>query len=72
MYTVHGRGADLPFYQGSIWIQICTKMLQHSQTQPYDICNRVIYLTQTHLYVEHLTEKQVVFKVFVMTRPQVD
>ena len=42
---------------GSILLQI---NLEHSQAQPYGICTRVIYLTQTHLYVEHHTEKQLV------------
>ena len=61
MYTVHGRGADLPFFMhfrhGPILVQI---NLQHSQAQPYGICTRVIYLTQPHLYVDHQTEKQLV------------
>ena len=34
--------------------------LQHSQAQSYGICTRVIYQTQSHLYVEHQTEKQLV------------
>ena len=34
--------------------------LQHSQAQPHGICTRVNYLTQTHLYVEHHTKKQLV------------
>ena len=49
--------------------------LQHSQAQPYGIFTRVIYLTQTYLYVEHHAEKQLVstiFKVFGMTRSWVD
>ena len=58
MYTVHGREAYLPFLMrfghGPILVQI---NLQHSQAQPYGISTRVIYLTQTHLYVEHHTEK---------------
>jgi hypothetical protein len=61
MYTEHGRGADLLFFMrfghGPILVQI---NLQHSQAQPYGICTRVIYLTQTHLSVEHHTEKQLV------------
>ena len=61
MYTVHSKGADLPFFMrfghGPILVQI---NLQHSQAQPYVICTRVIYLTQTHLYVEHHKEKQLV------------
>ena len=62
MYTVHGQGADLPFFihfgHGPVLVQI---NLQHSQAQPYGICIRVIYLTQTHyLYVEHHAEKQIV------------
>ena len=61
MFTVHGRGANLPFFMrfghGPILVQI---NLQHSQAQPYGICTRVIYLTQTHLCVEHHTEKQLV------------
>ena len=61
MYTVHGRGADLPllfaFRPRPILVQI---NLQNSQAQPYGVCIRVIYLTQTYLYVEHHTEKQLV------------
>ena len=61
MYTVHGRGADLPFFMrfghGPILLQI---NLQHSQAQPYGIWTGVIYLTQNHLYVEHQTDKQLV------------
>ena len=57
MYTVQGRGADLPFFMrfghGPILVQI---NLKHSKAQPYGICTRVIY--QTHLYVH--TEKQLV------------
>ena len=64
MYTVHDRGADLPFFlrfgNGPILEQI---NLLHSQTQPYVICTRVIYLTQTYFYVEHHTEKQLVLFV---------
>ena len=52
MYTVSVR-----FDHGPILVQI---YLQHSQAQPYGICTRVIYPTQTHLYVEHHTEKQLV------------
>ena len=76
MYTVHGREADLPFFlrfeHGPILVQI---NLQHSQAQPYGICNRVIYLTQTHhIYVGHHTEKQLVqfLKSLGMTRSRVD
>ena len=47
--STHGRGADLPLFlhfgHGPILVQI---NLQHSQAQPYGICTRVIYLTQTH------------------------
>ena len=61
LYTVHGKGADLPFFMRfghyTILVQI---NLQHSQAQPYGICTRVIYLTQSHLYVEHNTENQLV------------
>ena len=59
LYSVHGRGAYffLRFGHGSILVQI---IMQHSQAQPYAICTRVIYLTQTHLYVEYHTEKQLV------------
>ena len=56
MYTVHcvhGRGVEFPFFMhfshGPILVQI---NLQHSQAKPYGKCTRVIYLTQTHLYVE--------------------
>ena len=42
MYTVHGQGANLPFFllfgQGPILVQI---NLQHSQAQPYGIFTRV-------------------------------
>ena len=55
MYTVHGRGADLSFFfrlsHGSKLVEI---NLQHSQTQPCGISTRVIYLTQTYLYVIHM------------------
>ena len=30
---------------------IGTDKSAHSQAQPYGICNRVIYLTQTHLHI---------------------
>ena len=43
MYTVHGRGADLPFFMrfghGPILVE---RNLQHDQAQPYDICTREI------------------------------
>ena len=55
MYTVHGREAALPFF--CLLVQI---NLQHSQALPYGICTRVINLTQTHLYEEQHTEKQLV------------
>ena len=42
--------------------------LQHSKAQPYGICNRVIYLTQTHLYVEHHTEKQLDIITLIMSQ----
>ena len=46
MYTVHSRGADLPFFlrfgHGPLLVQI---NLQHSQAQPYGICTRAINLT---------------------------
>ena len=74
MYTVHGKGADLPFFMrlphGPILVQI---NLQHRQAQPYGICTSVIYLTQNHFYMEHHTEKQLVpFEVFGMTQPRLD
>ena len=47
----------LRFGHGPILEQI---NLQQSQAKPYGICTRVIYLTQTHLFVEHLTEMQLV------------
>ena len=57
-YTLHGRGTDLPFFA---FCQILEKInLQLSQAQPYGICTRVIYLSQTPLYVEHHTEQQLV------------
>ena len=47
MYTVHGRGADLPLYlrfgHGPTLVQI---NLQLSQAQPCGICTRVIYQTR--------------------------
>ena len=51
MYTVHGRGADLPFFMrfGHDGPKLVQTDLQHSQAQPYGVCTRVIYLTQTHL-----------------------
>ena len=56
MYTEHGRGADLPFLlrfdHGPILVQI---NMQRSQAQPYGICTRVIYLTQTH-YMWSITQ----------------
>ena len=45
------------FGHGSLLVQI---NLQHSQAQPYGLCTRFIYQTQTHLYVEHHTENQLV------------
>ena len=55
MYTVHGRGADLPLFirfgHGPILVQL---NMQQSQAQPYGICTRVIYLTQTQCI--YLTE----------------
>ena len=61
----------LHFGNGLILVQI---NLQHSQAQPYRICTRVacIYLTQTHLYVEHHTEKQLVQFLKSLTRPLFD
>ena len=59
MYTVHGRAADLPFFlrfgHGAVLVHI---NLQHSQVQPYGKYTRVIYQSETHLYVEHHAEKQ--------------
>ena len=61
MYTVHNRGADLPIFLRFGHDPILVQMnLQHSQTQPCGICTRVIYLTQSHLYVDHHTETQLV------------
>ena len=73
MYTVHGRGADPPFFMrfghGKILVQI---NLQHSQAQPCGICTRVIYLTQTHdMGASHREAVSTIFKVFSMTRPRV-
>ena len=45
------------FRPRSILVQI---NLLHSLAQPYGTCTRVIYLTQTLLYVEHHTGKQLV------------
>ena len=47
----------LRFGHGPILVQM---NLQHRQAQSYCICTRVIYLTQTQVYVEHHTEKQLV------------
>ena len=59
MYTAQGRGDDLPLFlcfdNGLILVQI---NLEHSQAQPYNICTRVIYISQAHFNVEHQTEKQ--------------
>ena len=74
MYTVHGRGADIPFFMSFSHVPKLVRInLQHCQSQPYGICTRVINLTQTHLYVEHHTEMQLepFFKVFGMSRPLV-
>ena len=61
MYTVHGRGADLSFLLSLSLSPILVQTnLQHSQAQPYCIWTCVIYLTQTNLYMEHHTEKQLV------------
>ena len=62
MYTVHGRGADLPFFMrfghGPILVPI---NLQHSHAQPYDIHIYYRYLPNLNsLYVEHHTEKPLV------------
>ena len=43
----------LRFGHGPILVQI---NLQHSQAQPYGICTRVIYLTQTH-YMCNITQR---------------
>ena len=69
MYTVHGRGANLPFFlrfsHDPILVEINP---QHSQVQPYgSICFRVIYLTLTHREAV-----SAIFKVFGMTRPRMD
>ena len=57
MYTVHGRGVDMPFFlrfgHGPILVQI---YMQHFQAQPYGICTRFIYLTQTH-YMLSITQR---------------
>ena len=57
MYTVHGRGADLPFLlrfgQGPILVQI---NLQYSQAQTDAICIRVINITQSH-YMWSITQR---------------
>ena len=47
----------LRFGHGTILVQI---NLQHSQAQSYCICTSVIYLTQTHLHLEHHTDKQLI------------
>ena len=41
IYSVDGLVADFPFFMRFL-------NQQHSQSQPYDVCTRVIYLTQTH------------------------
>ena len=60
------------FGQGPILVQI---NLQHSQAQPYGICTRVIYLTQTHFFfifgASHREAVSTIFKVFGMTWPRV-
>ena len=55
MYTV--PPFFLRFGHGQILVQI---NLQHSKAQPYAVGTRIIYLTQTHLYIEHHTEKLLV------------
>ena len=62
MYTVQctwsGRGADLPFFAFRPWSKSAAK--SGAPNPAYGICTRVINLTQTHLYVEHHTEKHLV------------
>ena len=49
VHSVHGRGADLPFFLRFGHIPILVQInLQHSHAQPYGVRTRVIYLTQTH------------------------
>ena len=48
MYTIRGGGADLPFF--------LRFGLQYSQAQSYDICTRIIYLTQSH-YMWSITQR---------------
>ena len=69
MYTVHGQGADFPFFihfgNGPILVQI---NLQHSQAHSRYLPN------SDSLYVEHSNREAVstIFKVFGLTRPWVD
>ena len=45
MYTVHVRGADLPFFMRFVNIGTDNASILQSQSQPYSVCTRVIYLT---------------------------
>ena len=74
MYTLHVEEPISLFLRlghGLILVQI---NLYHSQAQPYGICNRVINLTQTHLYVDYgASPREAIYtipKVFCMTRPR--
>ena len=55
---------------------IGTDKSAYSQAQPYGICTYIIYLTQTHLYVEHYTLHSEAVgrncKVFGITWPWMD
>ena len=58
LYSVHGRGADLPLNcvlaMIQYWYRLIFNIVMHCAT----LRSRVIYLTQTLLYVEQHTEKQ--------------
>ena len=64
MYTIHGRGADLPFLlcfgHGPIFVQI---NLQHSQAQPYgNMQSR--YLPNSNSFIFGASHREAVSTIF--------
>ena len=75
MYTIHGRGADLPIFllfgHGPILVQI---NLQHSQAQPLRHIHLRYFPNSNSLKcgASHREAVSTIFKVFGMTRSSVD
>ena len=59
VYSVHGQVANLLIVAFWPWYNIDTDKVRRNSTA-YDYAHSVIYLTQTHLYKKHHTEKQLV------------